>query len=148
MFRDKRGWIKIVEAFFSVLLIGGIIIVAVGLYDESENPDISSGVFEDEMAMLKAVQLNDDLRASILGIAEGSLPLSMDDTGFPEDVKTELGQKNPGYLICDAKICEIEQECLISNTASADIYVSQATIFANLETYNPRKLVLSCVVND
>jgi len=144
----KRGWIRVVEAFVAVLLIGGVILLSIGQDDGEQSTEISSGVYEDQMTMLGAVQSNDTLRNSIIGISEASLPLDTDDSGFPQNVEAKLEEKNPGYMTCDAKICLLEQECLIENTDSSDVYVSQAAIFSNLQTYSPRKLVLSCVLND
>jgi len=146
MIKNKRGWIRVVEAFVAVLLIGGVIILAVSQNDDGQDAEISAGVYEDQASMLNAVQSNDTLRNSILGINGTILPLGINDSGFPADVNAKLEEKNPGYLLCDAKICLLEQECVIENTASSDVYASQATIFANLQKYSPRKLVLSCVV--
>jgi hypothetical protein len=144
---DKRGWIKVVEAFFAVVLIGAVLILVIEGNAESDG-DISSGIYKDELAMLRAVQLNDSLRASVLGISDASLPLSLNDLEFPSDVRAKTEEKKPSYLICNAKICEIDQECAIENAADANIYVSKATIFANLTVYNPRKIVLSCALSE
>src|SRR3972149_8332461 len=132
MIKNKRGWIRVVEAFVAVLLIGGVIILAVSQNDDGQDAEISAGVYEDQASMLNAVQSNETLRNSILGINGTILPLGINDSGFPADVNAKLEEKNPGYLLCDAKICLLEQECVIENTASSDVYASQATIFANL----------------
>lgn len=144
--KNKRGWIKVVEAFTAVLLIGGVIILILNQNNGWNNGDISSKIYDDEKAMLRSVELDDALRASILGISDSSLPLSINESSFPQNVKTKIEQKNPGYLICDAKICKMEQECLITNTGSTEIYSTYIMIFANYQRYNPRKIVLSCVL--
>ncbi len=144
--KNKGGWIKVLEAFIAVLIIGGVLILVVNQSDGGQGNEISSEVYEDQAAMLNAVQFNDTLRNSIIGISEASLPMDTDNSGFPSDVGTKLEEKNPGYLDCKAKVCLLAQECIIENTAAANIYVSQAAIFANLQTYSPRKLVLSCTV--
>ena len=147
IFSDKRGWIKVVEAFVAILIIGAALILIIEQNIGSDE-DISSGIYKDEMAMLRAVQLNDNLRTSILGISDESLPLILDDTLFPADVRAKIQNERPSYLICNAKICKIDQECTIENSAAANIYVSKAAIFANLIKYNPRKLVISCVLGE
>jgi hypothetical protein len=146
MIKNKGGWIKVVEAFTAVLLIGGVLILILNQNNEVNSGDISSKIYDDEKAILRAVELDDALRTSILGISDSSLPLIMNDTGFPQNVKAKIEQKNPGYLICDAKICKMGQECVITNTASIEVYSTYTIIFANYQTYNPRKLVLSCVL--
>lgn len=145
MINNKKGWIKVVEAFVAVLLIGGVIILILNS-DSGTDDNIYSKVYSDEKAMLRAVELDNALRTSILEISDSSLPVSLNDSAFPQNVKTKLEQKNPGYLLCDAKICDIEQECLITNTESKDIYSTYTAIFANLQKYNPRKIVLSCTI--
>ena len=66
---QRKGWIKVVEAFFAILLIGGAILIIIN-QNASSNENISSGIYEDELAILRAVQLNDTLRANILGLGE------------------------------------------------------------------------------
>jgi hypothetical protein len=141
----KKGWIELVEAFIAILLIGGVMLIFVN-QESGNSSDVSSNVYRDEIAMLRAVETNDSLRSDILGISQGSLPAVMGDSAFPESVKAMLDEKNPGYLTCDAKICGINDECEIENAAKADIYTRQATIFADLDTYSPRKLVISCTL--
>jgi len=143
---NKKGWIKVVEAFMAVLLIGGVIIVIINSNSEVNSEDISSKVYKDEKAMLRAVELDDSCRTSIFSLSDSNLPASLNGSAFPQNVKTKLEQKNPGYLICVAKICKISEECVITNTQSKEVYSTYSVIFANLQTYNPRKIVLSCTV--
>jgi hypothetical protein len=144
MIKNKGGWIKVVEAFVAVLLIGAVLLIIIN--QNEENKDISSQAYNDEMMMLRAIELNNDLRTGILEIDDNALPISSDNSGFPLEIKAKIEEKKPSYLACNMKICKIEQECFINNDASSDVYTNQITIFANLEKYNPRKLVISCVL--
>ena len=140
--KSRRGWVRVVEAFLAILLIGTIIILVIEQNSGGDN--ISSLVYQDQLAMLRTVQLNDTLRSSV--IRATAIPVSTDDANFPADVEAALNNKNPGYLICKAKICSISTECLIENNADTNIYNAQAAVFADFEDYNPRRLVLSCVL--
>ena len=143
MLNQRKGWIKVVEAFFAILIIGGVILIVVS-QDSDNNEDISTNVYGDELAILRAVQLNDSLRNSVLGINDGSLPLELTDAAFPSNVEAKINEKIPSYLTCGVKICAVEQRCLPDYSSVADTYTSQVTIFANLTKNNPRKLVISC----
>jgi len=125
------------------LIIGVIILIVAD--QNSGGEDVSQGIYQDELAMLRAVQLNDSLREDVVELS--SLPVSTDDSGFPSAVEAKLNERNPGYLDCKAKICAMSAECVIPNENDEDIYVSQITIFSDLQKYDPKKLILSCVIN-
>ena len=144
MIKGKAGWIRMIEAFVAILIIGGVILVIINSQNESK--DVSIYVYEDEMMMLQAVQLNESLRTSVLNIDYANLPVDSENSGFPADVNATLERENPGYLKCKAQICWIEDDCVIENNAAADIYTNQIIIFANLEIYSPRKITLSCIL--
>ena len=127
----------------AILLIGGVIILAINS-NAGDSDDISSEVYENELSILRAVQLNESLRASILGLNDNNLPLDSNNSLFPQNVKTKIEEKIPAYLMCSSRICKINQECIPDYSSSSNIYTSQVTIFANLQINNPRKLAISC----
>ncbi|MEX2017485.1 MAG: hypothetical protein WD876_03355, partial [Candidatus Pacearchaeota archaeon] len=140
--KSRRGWVRVIEAFIAILLIGTVILLLTGQNSSSE--DISSLIYQDQLSMLRTVQLNDTLRSSV--IQANTIPTMTDEESFPADVEAALNSKNPGYLNCKAKICALNAECLIENNADIDIYTANVAIFADIEDYNPRRLVLSCVL--
>ena len=89
--KSRRGWVRVVEAFLAILLIGTIIILVIE--QNSGGDDISSLVYQDQLAMLRTVQLNDTLRSSV--IRATAIPVSTDDANFPADVEAALNNKNP-----------------------------------------------------
>ena len=143
MLNSKGGWIRVVEAFFAILLIGAVIILAINS-NAGNSEDIASKVYENELSILRAVQLNESLRASILNLNDNNLPLDLNDSLFPQDVRAKIEEKIPTYLMCGARICKINYECVPDYSSSSNIYTSQVTIFANLQINNPRKLAISC----
>ena len=67
MINNKRGWIKIVEAFIAVLLITGVLLVIINKGYIGKQ-DISSKVRETLTAILREIQLDKDARTEVLGI--------------------------------------------------------------------------------
>ena len=144
MVTGKKGWIRVVETFIAILLIGAVLLMVVNQNNGEE--DISLKIYRDELMIMRAVQLDNGLRSIILNLNDLNLPLSMSDSLFPTDVKAMIVEKAPSYLLCDAKICKIDTECILENDALSEVYTSNVIIFANLEKFNPRKLVLSCIL--
>ena len=148
--KNKRGWIRIVEAFTAVLLVTGFLLVVIdkGYVDKQ---DISKEVYEKEFFILKQIQSNSSLRNSVLNVS--SFPMKWED--FPDILKNKINNELPVYLHCQAKICEINKICvlnesdneLVKNLDDKDVYVKSVIIASNLTTYSPRKLKLFCWVD-
>lgn len=144
--KDKRGWIKIVEAFTSILLVAGaliIIINSIGL----EVPDSSLQVYDTQYSILKEIQLNSSLRDDVLAASNLPIEWSDFDSSNLNEVKDKIEERKPGYLECEAQLCGIQGDC-ISNTIPDDrnIFVQSAFFGADANSYNARKLNLFCWV--
>jgi hypothetical protein len=136
---DKRGWIRIVEAFVAVLLIAGVVLV---ILDKGYigKADISEEIYEEEDAILREIQLNDSLRGSILGAG----PLPVNWSNMPDPVKGKINAKTPSYLDCEAQICVIDDDCMLSKTLEKDIYARSVAITSTSATYDARQLKMFC----
>jgi hypothetical protein len=143
--KNKKGWLRVVEAFLAILMIGGVILIIINQNTEGEKQDLF-GIYENELVILREVQLNAALRSSILMISDSSLPVELNDSAFPQDVEDKIENKIPPYLTCNAKICDINQECIANLSSTSDVYTKQSLIFANLQVNNPRKLAIACGV--
>ncbi|MEK9185090.1 MAG: hypothetical protein AAB866_02930 [Patescibacteria group bacterium] len=144
---NKRGWIKIVEAFTSILLIAGallIIINSLGL----KIPDSSVFVYDSEYAILREIQLDNSLRGDIINVPQGNLPIEwsgFDSSNGLEDVKDKIESRAPGYLKCEAKLCGIDDICTITTAPDdKDVFVQSAFFGSDQDSYAPRKLNLFC----
>jgi hypothetical protein len=140
---NKRGWIRVVEAFAAILLLAAVILAVVNT--ASTSTDITSKVYDDERIILESVQFDSSLKASVMSVANSSLPINIDDPGFPADVKAKITSMTPGYLTCTANLCRIDDACLLEDAPNKDIYSLSAGFFANLDTNIPRKMVLYCM---
>jgi len=134
----KRGWIRIVEAFVAILLITGVILVILdkGYIGKS---DISKEVYTQQEAILREIQLNDTLRGKILG----ANPLPVNWSNMPVFVQGKINEM-PNYLECEAEICAINDNCLISKTIEKDIYVRSVAITSSQGSYDARQLKMFC----
>jgi len=146
--KNRKGWIKIVEAFTAILLVSGVLIVILGDI-KTETQDTSLQVYDSEYSMLRDIQLDSSFRNSVLTVLENSLPVEWEsfETAGLSGVKTNIESQIPSYLECKAKLCKISDLCSLSSApANENIYVESIIISANSNVYNPRKLNLFCWV--
>lgn len=141
---NKKGWIKIVEAFVAILLVTGVILFSINQgYIGQE--DISSQVYAIQLSILREIELDDVLKNDILNIT--NLPLDWNNQSFPQEVKNKITARTPNYLNCEAKICEISDTCDIERYFDKNIYAQSVSVSSNLQFYSPRKLKLFCWTN-
>ena len=143
--KNKKGWIRIVEAFIAILLLLGILLLIVDQKYISKR-GISSQMYETELSILRDIELDTTLRSSILNVG---LPVFWQNETFPSNVKDKITEEAPSHIECMAKICWIEDACTLHEVESEiakDIYVQSTSIFADLTVYRPRQLKLFCWV--
>ena len=137
--RNKGGWIRIVEAFVAILIITGIVLMFLDRgYIAKE--DASKKIFEVQDSILREIQINDTLRNQILDPAIIP-PINKSDSNFPNDITNKIEFKIPSYLEWQAKICSIEDNCLL-DLGQKDIYSRSVIITTTQTNYNPRQLKL------
>jgi len=134
---NKKGWIRIAEAFIAVLLVVGAAIIVVGGGIQREG--ISEKVYDIEIAILREIQLNDTLRSEILGTS-GTIEWG----DFPPKTKNKIENRLASWLECIAKICPPESQCLLEEESEKSIYVQSVLITSTLDIFNPRQLKLFC----
>jgi len=136
---NKRGWIRIVEAMVTILLIAGFLILII---DNPENgkKDISTKVYVTENAILREVQANSTYRTYILGI-DASIELG----AFRTDLEDHITSRIPEYLSCTSKICDFgtDPTCNI-DSLEEEIYVRSVMIAADSTDYDPKLLKIFC----
>ncbi len=137
-FRNKKGWIRIVEAFIAILLIAGVVLtITMGEFIQRED---DSEIYNAQLGILRDIQVNDVLRQAILEAPN----VDSDDNSFPGDVETKIETLTPVNLECKAKICAIDAECGM-NLDKEEIFVQSVAIIATSTTYNnPKQLKLFC----
>ena len=142
--RNKRGWIRIVEAFAAMLIVAGIVLIVIGQNKAGEE-SISSKAYSAEISILREIQLNNSLRDEIIGIDTLPVEWLRFDT-VAQLTKAKINESTPGYLECAGKICSTNDPCLYADADLPEkaVYSQSVLISANLETYSPKVLKLFC----
>ena len=163
---EKRGWIRIVEAFVAILFIMGVVLIVInkGYFKESNEEK----VYQIQAEILREIQLNDEFRKEILIADDDSNPGNNLVTDGIEshniDGSTNLANLNDGYqqatdsgkfpkavwdmiekrgsefnlLECRAKICDLDKACGLDNYPDKDVFAQPVSISAsNLQTGLP-----------
>jgi len=143
---NKRGWIRLVEVFIAILLLTGVLFVVTSGGNSSKKNTLYIEVSEKELAILRDIELNDTLRAEVLSVDSGDLPIEWDDFSSElENVKGRIKYLTPSNLECVAKICLINEECIMNDLSDGDVYAKSVIISANSTVYSPRELKLFCI---
>ncbi len=137
---SRKGWIRIIEAVVALLIIMGVVLILIDQRYIGQS-DISNSIYKIETSILREVQLNSILRGEVL---ESTPPVGWNDTFFPLSIKNKITGRIPDYLNCKAKICSLEDNCVLQSNFNINIYAQSVVIMADLEQYNPRQLKLFC----
>ena len=143
--KDKRGFIRILEAFISILLITGVILIVINK-GYLKRTNITSQVYDVGVSILREVELDEGLRSVILEIDNTELPVNWDDPRFPEEIETKVLERTPENLNCISNICKLDSICGMETYIEKDVYVQSVAIAANLDIYQPKKIKLFCWV--
>ena len=157
MLKQKKGWLKIVEAFIAIMLIVSVVLIVISKGYIGKSEKSTTNIYEEELSILREIELDEALRKDILLAVKSdyipepdgsnindSLPISWQDINFPLSVKQRINFKQPNYLECEAKICWMNYICALDNYPDKDISALAVSITANWQTYNPRQLKLFC----
>ena len=132
---NKKGWIKIVEAFIAVLLVAGVLLVVINRGYVGRT-DISEQVYQAELAVLREIELDSKLRKQIL---EADI-----DGEVPANVVNKINERMPDYLTCESKICELKVICEMDRYIDKDVYAQSVAIATEGDNPNFRQLKLFC----
>ncbi len=170
---NKKGWIRIVEAFVAILFIMGVVLIVInkGYFGESSEEK----VYQIQAEILREIQVDDNLRNQILiadddgdpnsehlangieshiGVNTNLADLSDglgggEENKFPKEVWDLIEERISDFnlLECRAKICDLDTACGLNNYPDKDVYAQPVSISAsNQQTgdIKPRQLKLFC----
>ncbi len=129
MMMNNKGWIKIVEAFVAILLVAGVLLIVINQGYIKEK-DISSQVYDVEIAILREIQLNDAIRNEILDVTP---PIKVTEENVTK-TWNKINGRIPNYLECESKICYMEETCDLEEYPEKDVYAQTIAITTTLET--------------
>lgn len=145
MIKGKQGYIRIIEAFISILLVTTVLLVVInqGYIGKS---DISEQVYRVQVSVLREVELDNQLRTDLLNANLSSGPIKWVDfeSNGLGNVKTRVLERIPEYLTCVGKVCELDRICSLDSYQDKDIFAQAVAITAQGGTYSPRQLKLFC----
>lgn len=125
---DKRGWIRIVEAFVAIMIIS---VALIYFSANKETYNISEEVYEKQKSLLNIMANNESLRNELIGVnipPNGCVKIDKDDPYlFIELIKNTLPQTWE-FII---NICGINQISNEGIPADREIYISEGLITAN-----------------
>lgn len=124
MIKNKKGFIRIVEAVFAILLLSGFLLfIYVKQADKSNFGDYN---YNTERAILKEVSENESLRQAVLN----------DNI---QTLKSFVASKLPSIFQYSARICQVNDICgLETYPGEKDIYADSVLITSTLQDYNPK----------
>lgn len=141
--KNKRGWIKILEAFLAIAFVIGVLTILSFNHNEIVEDRISSRIQEDQADILYKIQTNNSLRSEILSVS--NIPLESGEDGFPENLNNTFMSLLPKNIECFLKICLVSSNCeLDSYPEEKEIYVEKSIISSSQDTYDPKKISMFC----
>lgn len=139
---NKKGFIRIIEAFISIMLLLGLILLAVNNnHVNSKNPKY---ILQKESDILSQIQMNNTLRQIIIQTTDYTL--TSNDTTFNPELANYTKRNIIGYN-CYLKICPPEGICNMNLSSQNDIYAKESLIMTSQSNYNPKKLKIFCIKN-
>ncbi len=125
---NKRGWIRIVEAFLAVLIILSAFLFFASKQTTINDP--SADIYDREKQILEIISKNDDLRNKVI-------------VGNETTINNEISRLVPTNWKYNARICGIDDICSYQGDyMNKEIYSSEIIITSTLTEYNPKKLRL------
>ena len=152
--RNRKGWLRIVEAFTTVLLVSIVLLLILNRSSFTE-AEKTEQILDREYAILREIQLNNTLRDFMFDVELESevfdAPEEILWADFAIDeglnkVRLKIEQRTPAQLNCSAKLCTIDSTCSFEfeEDFEKSIYSRSSLISANITEYKPRVLKLFC----
>lgn len=138
---NQRGWLRVVEAVFAVLLVTGVLLFLISTQNVS--PDFSDEFYSIQLDILRQIETDAFLREEILKLDKE------DSSEFivPDSILDYINSSLPLGYECLSKICLLNQVCNLEPgyfPEKKEIFSQSVAIVANREVYSPKQLKLFC----
>jgi hypothetical protein len=129
--KNKKGWLKILEAFIAVMLVLGVLLV---LISKSNTPlNDSSEILNLQKNILNSVEKDPALVSQVL-------------VNNTSGVSSYVNKTKPGWLNYSVQICDSFAACPLNVSSDIiinhEIYASNILIISNSTFYDERQLKL------
>lgn len=139
---NKKGFVKIIEAFISIMMLLGLILLIIN--NNHINSRDSKYILQKESDILSQIEMNNTLRQSIIQTTDYTL--NSNDTAFNSELKNYVNRTVIGYK-CYLKVCLPDGICNMDLNSQKNIYAKETLITSSLSEYNPKKLKIFCTEN-
>ena len=125
MMKNKKGWIKIVEAFMAVIILASVMLT---IYAKQPTRTMNQEIIKIEDSILNEISQNEVLRQNVLDENDISITLF-------------IQSKIPVNLNFTARICQIDDICGL-DVYRKEVYARERIISSTLKEFAPKKLRL------
>ena len=123
---NRRGWLRIVEAFIGVLIVMSVLLI---LMTRQDDTDQEGEILKIERHILDQVSQSEALREEVLRGDLSTVEILVEES-LPEDYS---------YVV---KTCNVGEICALNFYVDAEVYTEEVLITSTLETYSPMILKL------
>ena len=123
--KDKKGFIKILEAFVAILIITGVMVFV--YVNQIQKPSLDDSINQLLRLILEDIANKPSLRQAVL---------SADNSTINNSIRGFI----PSEYQYDFKICDLNKLCKTDAIIKKEIYSREITISSTLQDYNPKVL--------
>lgn len=124
--KNKKAWLRIVEAVIAVLLVASILILMITKAPRQDTGENMHGI---QRFILEQISANETLRAEIL-------------QNQNSEVNKSIGRLISPNWNFTTRICGVNEICGMPFYVEGNIYADEILIASNLTQYSPKKLKL------
>ena len=126
---NKKGIVRIIEAFLAIFLILGTVTVV--YYNHDGKNYENQNIIETEKLIMNQIATNDQLRAEVLSMNENST--------LSANLNNTITSKLLSRYDFEFKVCEINSVCSATKYHGT-VYAYERLISSTLEIYSPKKM--------
>jgi len=123
---NKRGFLRILEAFIAVIMLLTVLLVVV-VQQQPADDGAEAEIRSLQRHILNVVNQDLDIRAEIL---------NNDTSGVNNTIESLL----PSVYNYSVRVCPLNEICSLGYFLDTDVFVDQTVISANLTEYDPKLL--------
>ena len=124
--KNKKAWVRIVEATIASLIIIGFILVMMSR-QQTKTPDIGDEIYEKQRSILDILSINESLRNDIV-------------LNNKDSVNSAIAKRIPSSWSFATNICGLDEICSGKIPYDREVYTTEIVISSALTKYNPKKL--------
>ncbi len=135
MIRDKRGFLRIIEASIAIIAIISVLFLFYNQPQQTQAPDYTMRAHE----ILSEIARDTTFRNQIISYdtANPTPP------PIPASIDTNVAARIPeGFLSYELRICDIADVCGQSTFVGGDVFSSERVVSSTLTTFQPKKVKL------